>query len=194
MKKTDTKSRLLAVGARIIRTKGYNFVGLKEILEEAGVPKGSFYFHFKNKEDFGLRIVDIYGNYMYETLKKHFETKGKSTLIRLKRFFEEYKNYLIAKDFTEGSPLGNLCIEMADLNQAFRLKIEEQFQKITSLLIDFLNEAKKNQELSDSFDAKTWSEFLMNSWEGTVLRSKSTKSEEPINLFLKIWFENLLIK
>ena len=194
MSKLDTKNRLLAVGAKIIRIKGYNFVGLKEILDEAGVPKGSFYFHFKNKEDFGLRVVDLYGGYIRETLLRHLSAKHLSVLDRLKRFFEEYKNYLVTKDFTEGSPLGNLSIEMADLNSSFRIKIEEQFKIISLLFEKFLNEAKLNSEIPQSVDVKMTADFILNSWEGAVLRSKATKTAEPINIFLDIIFNKVLKK
>ena len=61
----DAKTRILKAGARIVLEKGFCDTGLAEVLEAAKVPKGSFYFHFKNKEDFGLQLVDTYA----ETLK-----------------------------------------------------------------------------------------------------------------------------
>jgi len=46
---TKTKELLMHRGAEIIHRKGFNHTGLNEILEAAGVPKGSFYFYFKSK-------------------------------------------------------------------------------------------------------------------------------------------------
>ena len=46
----DTKNKLLQIGAKHIHLKGFNNTGLQEILKEANVPKGSFYFYFKSKE------------------------------------------------------------------------------------------------------------------------------------------------
>ena len=45
-----TKEKNLKVGAEIIHLKGYNHAGIQEILLDSGVPKGSFYNYFKNKE------------------------------------------------------------------------------------------------------------------------------------------------
>ncbi|MFZ1037037.1 MAG: TetR/AcrR family transcriptional regulator, partial [Smithella sp.] len=58
--KTDKKQELIAVGAKLMHLKGYNDTGVQEILDKAGLPKGSFYNYFKNKEDFGLLVIDYY--------------------------------------------------------------------------------------------------------------------------------------
>ncbi|MBI9078040.1 MAG: TetR/AcrR family transcriptional regulator, partial [Desulfatibacillum sp.] len=59
----DAKTRLLRAAAKIVITKGFNDTGLQEILDAARVPKGSFYFYFKNKEDFGLQLIDFYADF-----------------------------------------------------------------------------------------------------------------------------------
>lgn len=58
MNKPDTKEAILAAGHALIIEKSYNGCGLKEILDKAGVPKGSFYHYFKSKEDFGLALIE----------------------------------------------------------------------------------------------------------------------------------------
>ncbi len=45
----DTRQHLLDTGYRIMAVKGFSGVGLNEILQSAGVPKGSFYHYFKSK-------------------------------------------------------------------------------------------------------------------------------------------------
>jgi TetR/AcrR family transcriptional repressor of nem operon len=60
--KQDTKQKIIQAGAKIIHRKGYNHTGIQEVLKAAGVPKGSFYFYFNNKEDFGLHVIDFFNN------------------------------------------------------------------------------------------------------------------------------------
>ena len=55
-----TRTDLIEAGTSLILEKGYNNSGLDEILKAAGVQKGSFYYFFKNKEEFGLQVVDAY--------------------------------------------------------------------------------------------------------------------------------------
>ena len=68
---TDTKNKLLQIGAKYVHLKGFNNTGLQEILKEAKVPKGSFYFYFKSKEEFGLEIIDVFLSFFEKELAKH---------------------------------------------------------------------------------------------------------------------------
>ncbi len=52
MAKKSTRDRLIHVGLERMHTAGYASTGVKEILEIAGVPKGSFYHYFPSKEAF----------------------------------------------------------------------------------------------------------------------------------------------
>jgi TetR/AcrR family transcriptional repressor of nem operon len=54
----DTREKILNAAAQLIHRQGYNRTGLQEILTTAGVPKGSFYFYFKSKEDLALALVN----------------------------------------------------------------------------------------------------------------------------------------
>lgn len=46
---TDTRARLLEVGAQAFAGKGFNSCGLAEILEWAGLLEGSFHHRFASK-------------------------------------------------------------------------------------------------------------------------------------------------
>ena len=50
-KSKDTKERIFQAAKRILKKKGYEELSIKNICEEAGVSNGSFYHHFKTKDD-----------------------------------------------------------------------------------------------------------------------------------------------
>src|SRR5690242_1088215 len=56
----DTRQHLLDTGHRMMAEKGFTSVGLNEILQTAGVPKGSFYHYFKSKELYGQALLADY--------------------------------------------------------------------------------------------------------------------------------------
>ena len=51
MKSKETKARIFKAAKNILRKKGYEELSIKNICEEAGVSNGSFYHHFKTKDD-----------------------------------------------------------------------------------------------------------------------------------------------
>src|ERR1700709_2841321 len=58
----DFRSRLLEAGVTLFAEKGYHGTGVKDIVERADVPKGSFYNYFDSKEAFGAAISRHYAD------------------------------------------------------------------------------------------------------------------------------------
>ena len=50
-KSQETKAKIFQAAKRILQKKGYEALSIKNICEEAGVSNGSFYHHFKTKDD-----------------------------------------------------------------------------------------------------------------------------------------------
>lgn len=50
-KSRETREKIFEAAKRILQKKGYEELSIKNICEEAGVSNGSFYHHFKTKDD-----------------------------------------------------------------------------------------------------------------------------------------------
>lgn len=50
-KSRETRERIFRAAKRILERQGYEELSIKNICEEAGVSNGSFYHHFKTKDD-----------------------------------------------------------------------------------------------------------------------------------------------
>ncbi len=50
-KSQETRERIFQAAKRILQKQGYEQLSIKNICEEAGVSNGSFYHHFKTKDD-----------------------------------------------------------------------------------------------------------------------------------------------
>ena len=50
-KSKATKEKIFCAAKKILKKKGYEELSIKNICEEAGVSNGSFYHHFKTKDD-----------------------------------------------------------------------------------------------------------------------------------------------
>src|SRR5437763_17160396 len=54
------KTRLLNAALHSIRQKGYAATTVDDICREAGVTKGSFFHHFKSKDDLALAAIEYW--------------------------------------------------------------------------------------------------------------------------------------
>ena len=51
LKSKETKAKIFRAAKHILQKHGYEALSIKNICEEAGVSNGSFYHHFKTKDD-----------------------------------------------------------------------------------------------------------------------------------------------
>lgn len=192
MSKNNTRELILVKGSEIIRKKGFNNTGIQEILQAADVPKGSFYFYFKSKDDFGLQLLDYYQELMFSMLDRHLDNKSLPPVDRLRSFFKEFLTFYEHNDFTGGCPLGNIAQEMSDLNEQFRLKLKNVFDQIKYKIGDTLKEAQTNDKISLPGDAYTIADFIINCWHGSLMRAKVMKNPQALNIFDTFIFTLLL--
>jgi TetR/AcrR family transcriptional regulator, transcriptional repressor for nem operon len=190
--KTDTKTRILKAGAGIVLQKGFFNTGLSEVLEKAKVPKGSFYFYFKNKEDFGLQLIDLFAGYLESNAENFYRNETLSPLEKIRNLFKWQAESFQKSDFKGGCPIGNLSLEMGDRNPAFRKKLYQAFMDIKKNLADHLAQARRQKKIPDSIDIGETTDFILNSWEGTLMQMKVSKSLLPYKIFDRMIFERIL--
>ncbi len=190
--RNETRESILACGGRIIHHKGFTATGLQEILQEAGVPKGSFYFYFKSKEDFGLALVDHYQAQYAEQLRPILRDERLAPLERLRRFFLWFRTYYQQEGYIKGCPIGNLIQEMGDVHPGFREKLHASLERLIAHVRRELESAQQRGELAPRFDADRTARFIISAWQGALIRMKAAAGPEPLDNFLTMVFEVLL--
>ncbi|VAW66345.1 Transcriptional regulator, AcrR family [hydrothermal vent metagenome] len=179
-----TKEIIIQSGIEILLEKGYNGSGLKEILDAAGVPKGSFYHFFKNKEDFAKEALSYYSNAFIPLLQQYLVDSPHPPVNRMTLFFKAMTDIFESQKSCKGGCLvGNMAQELADVNTPLRTHILQIMEIWNSYFTLCINEAKKKGELSQSTDSHELAEFILNSWEGALLKMKIVNSAAPLRNF-----------
>jgi len=191
--KEDTKTRILERGAEIIHLKGFNHTGVQEVLRAAGVPKGSFYNYFKNKEDFGLQVIDYFLELFSMLAKETLGDRSIPPLERIRNFLGWFIEFFKSKDFAYGCPIGNLAQEMGDLSPAFREKLRQGLDAMVDLYAEVLAEAQESGDLSKGLDVREAAYFLVYSWHGALMHMKAVKGPAPLENHLKSIFDYVLM-
>ncbi len=65
-----TRSRILDAALEVFAEKGYHEASVDEIVEESHTSKGSVYFHFPNKQNLFLSLVDKFSNLLERRVKE----------------------------------------------------------------------------------------------------------------------------
>jgi len=186
----STKQRLIEAGLRMLLEHGYNDLGIQALLTETDTPKGSFYHHFKDKEDFALQVIDAYMAQVHAGLDACLNDKSRPPLERVRRFFElTQESY--RKDGYMGCLLGGLGQELSGVSEAFRRKIESCFSTIAERMAACLEEARERGEIPPKSDVRQMANLLVDCWEGAALRSRLRRNPASLNAMLDFYIRSV---
>ena len=185
----STKQRLLDVGMAMLLRHGYHDLGIQALLAATRTPKGSFYHHFKDKEDFALQVIDQYMRHVHAGLDDCLGEKSRPPLERVRRFFElTQQNY--RREGFMGCLLGGLGQELSGVSEVFRRKVDGCFSKIAKRIAVCLEEARKRGDIPAESNPRRMASLLVDCWEGAALRSRLRGNPAPLTTMLDFYFQS----
>jgi TetR/AcrR family transcriptional regulator, transcriptional repressor for nem operon len=188
-----TKQRLIEAGLAMLLKHGYNDLGVQALLAATRVPKGSFYHHFKDKEDFALQVVDQYMVGVHAGLDACLGDQESSPLERVRNFFEATRQHYRTEGYM-GCLMGGLGQELSGVSDVFRRKIDWCFAQIASRLAGCLEEARQRGDIPPGSDPARLAALLVDCWEGAALRSRLKRDPAPLNAMLDFYFRSTVAR
>lgn len=182
----DRKQRLLSSGMAVVFRNGYNGTGVQDIVDAAGVPKGSFYNYFDSKEAFAVEGLSYLASETTGYARELLGNKSISPSQRLIKYFERACADQQEKGYSGGCIVGNLCQELADVSETVRARVNALMGAEIDLIAEVLSEARENGELAPDQDPADAAEYLFCAWEGTLMRMKASKDGKPLETFLRV--------
>jgi len=169
--------------------RGFTACSVEDITRAAGVPKGSFYNHFKSKEDLGAEVVR---RYAAASAWRAAPEPGRSPLEQLRATFRAPRDVLAGREFSRGCLFGNMGTEMADHSPAIRAEVAASLDAWSARVADLLRAAQAAGEIRAALDPDRLGRFLVNAWEGAVTRTKVVKGSAAMDDFFAVVFDELL--
>lgn len=86
--KTNRKSQIIEVASKLFFEQGYHVTGIKQIIEAADIAKGTFYSHFKSKEELGLEWLRLGAESWVACRNAHLKPLGDDSAAKLVALFD----------------------------------------------------------------------------------------------------------
>lgn len=173
--------------------QGYNSLGIQALLAETNTPKGSFYHHFKDKEDFALQVIDAYISEVHAALDACLGNEALPPLSRVQHFFD-----LVQRKYKEegylGCLMGGLGQELSGVSEAFRRKIEWCFSSIAERLANCLGQAQQRGDIRKDCDVRKIADLLVDCWEGAALRSRLRRNPASLKAMLEFYMTSISLR
>lgn len=191
-RKQINRQKLLDEGVRLLMERGYHGTGIQDILSQVGIPKGSFYNYFPSKEAFGAEVIGHYIEPFIQQLEEYLERPELDPLTALRSYFEALIRELTSNEFKGGCLLGNLMGEIGDTSETCRKALQQALIRYRDMISEALQQAQKLGLVRKDLGAVGMADFLVDYWQGALLRMKIERSEAPLDAFMKRIFEQTL--
>ncbi len=161
----ETRKKILESAQRLFTRRGYERTSLSDIAKYAGVTRGAIYWHFENKEELLVNMIDFIDSetFSIELLHK-------------------------AAEPTESDPLSKLktCINKMVQDEANKFFTSS----LMSMIVSILNGSSGNNEVRDRLLAftRTRHELLIKIFKNCI-----AKGQLPANLSVNLAVEHLSV-
>ena len=179
----EMKEKLLDEGVLLLMEQGYHGTGLQELVQNVGVPKGSFYNYFPSKEAFSAEVVAHYIEPFIRQLDAQLQRKDLGAAAALRTYFDELIAETERKDFRGGCLLGNLIGEIGDTSDLCQTSLRDAVHRYRDKLREGIARGQRDGSFRKDIDAKEMADFLVNVWQGALLRMKIERSVRPLTQF-----------
>ncbi|AEV98213.1 hypothetical protein A4D02_35295 [Niastella koreensis] len=161
-----TRADLLQKAFELIYQNGYQATSIDEMLATTGVTKGALYYHFKNKEEMGLAIIDeVIYNEVFPFIKAKLE---ESDDVR-ENLYNMMSGLLLKHSFFKveyGCPAVNLMSEMAPVNELFRKTLKKQFSAWQKAIEQAIVKGQETGQLALTHNAKQIALYILAGYQG----------------------------
>ncbi len=177
--KDSRRKEIVNAAFELMLEKGYEDTGIQDILSKIGATKGCIYYYFKSKKDVAIAVIE-------EVIKPHYQSvwgdfyKSDDPLKALCHVIDGIYDSDAARLSKTGCPLGNLILEISAKDAVLANHTNAVITIWRSFLETGLKKAKDIGIIPKSFDISKVSDFIIASFEGCIMMSKSNQSKETL--------------
>lgn len=172
---TRTKEQILEAAYRLVHRQGFNNTSLDDILRESGVGKGIFYHHFRSKNELGYAILDRLALSSSERLAREVFGRDADPLTQISHLFDIIISSQREAGCVGGCPVGNLALEMSDIDDGFRQRIAEILNNWRNQVAEAIRRAQESGQLARKMQGEKLADFIIAGIEGAILLTKVRK-------------------
>ncbi|MGN7809226.1 TetR/AcrR family transcriptional regulator [Flavobacterium johnsoniae] len=165
-KAANTRLTILHKAFELIYTKGYQTTSVDEIIATTQVTKGAFYYHFKNKDEMGVAIIE---EILKPTMQEHFIKPTEVSQNPIQDFYNMISYLLLEDPFLQvkyGCPVGNLTQEMTPWNTKFSEALTELVNLWKTTIINSIEKGKESGLIRKDVIGEQVAFFILSGYWG----------------------------
>jgi TetR/AcrR family transcriptional repressor of nem operon len=170
----QTRQNILTVAADEIHQHGFKATSLSVILNRCEISKGALYHHFTSKMELGYAVFEeVYTPMFLGVWQSPLSVED--PIEGLCDFLTTMTEEMSCSEVVCGCPLNNLCEEMANVDEGFRLRILSMQEQLNQLIVEALEKISENLRAELAFSQVGY--FIVAALNGATSLSKSSRNK-----------------
>lgn len=190
----QTREALIEAGIEHLSEHGYHGTGIKQILDEVNVPKGSFYNFFASKEAFVAEVIGHYSRDLLNQLDEFIKGEGKALtpIEQLRAIYLYSLKQYASHDFKKSCLVGVIATEISAESEMCRLELEKAMKQWLSFFSDIFTQAQDQKLVRDDISPTDMASVYWSAWEGSLITMKMTADTAPVKRIMELMLKTLL--
>jgi TetR/AcrR family transcriptional repressor of lmrAB and yxaGH operons len=173
-KPSSAREDMLAAAIELFRARGYEGVGVAELLEKSGAPRGSLYFHFPGgKEQIGAEVVERVGRETAGRFRALHES-GVDLDTFIERVFKTTAKECKDRSYKASCPIAAIAAEFGAGDSKLAASLREVFESWQHEIAA----AAASRGMSTQ-NAEVFASAMLSAIEGAFVVSKAQGSSAP---------------
>ena len=177
----ESRQRLIECAAELFWKNGYSATGISEILKQTDLPKGSFYFYFKSKDDLATAVTEYYQKILLEQFQN--SSQGNDWESFIEEIFDFLSERTNGQTFA-GCPYAVMGMETALSKPAVASVFMEGLKKFEQIFQEVLLCSGLSPD-----HAKILSQRMLSIYQGYFLLGRISDDTSYLKNAKKIWLK-----
>ena len=191
-----TREALITAGIAQLSEHGYHGTGIKQILDEVNVPKGSFYNFFASKEAFVAEVIGHYSRDLLAQLAQFMKGEGKALtpIEQLRAIYLYSLKQYASHQFKKSCLVGAIATEISAESEMCRIELEAAMKQWLTFFSRIFEQAQHQQLVRDDISPNDMAAVYWAAWEGALIKMKMSADTKPVKKIMEMMIETLLKK
>jgi TetR/AcrR family transcriptional regulator, transcriptional repressor for nem operon len=186
MARPSLKEDLIDAALVTFHRQGFHASGIQDVADAALAPKGSVYNHFTSKEEIASEALRRYWERGAGPLLGILADRARPPTERLSAFFTELDALTRRNGPQYGCLIGNFSAELAPQSDALRDVLNRVFTQWRDAVAACIADGQETQTIRGDLEPAALADFLLDAWEGAVLRNKVNTDGKSIKRFFQL--------
>ncbi|HTU51315.1 MAG TPA: TetR/AcrR family transcriptional regulator [Acidobacteriaceae bacterium] len=174
----ESKTKILNAALRVIRAKGYSATRIEDVCEAAGLTKGSFFHHFKSKEEMALAAAEYWDGMTGELFRSAPYNELPDPVDRLLAYVDFRKAILqgALPEFT--CLVGTMVQEIYETHPSIRDACDKSIREHVAMLELEITKATHIHRMNPGWTAESLALYMQAVIQGAFILAKAEGGPE----------------